>query len=695
MVTSLFQFLAAEGGEATEHAIEFGHKAGNVFVEHAWIVLALPFIATILIGAIGKRLPKGGSEVGILAMGVASVWSVGLLITNFIGSARVETTYQSFDWFPFGNGLSVGFGLQLDGLTAVMFVVVCTISLMVNIYSTSYMHGDSRFTWYFTVLNLFSGSMLLLVAAPNLLQMLMGWELVGICSYLLIGFWWEKRENSDAAIKAVITTRIGDVGFIIGVFVLFVAAGNTFDIQTIIERAEAGEISMFTLTAGCLLLFAGAAGKSAQFPLYVWLPDAMAGPTPASSLIHAATMVTAGIFMIARLFPIFEISEVAMNTIAIIAVITMLMSALLAMVQEDIKRVLAYSTISQLAYMFAALGVGAGNAAIFHLYTHAWFKALLFQGAGSLIHAVHSNNMGDMGGMKKYMPKTYWTFAAGTLALAGIFPFAGFWSKDEILTEAFNFGTEPGRGLVEGVNHGASSDWVALLVYGGGVLTAFLTAFYMSRLFVRVFHGEFHGHGKPHESPKLITGPLMFLGIMSVLAGLVGMPWWKEGFGTWIAVGGELHVADANVVLIGISLLAAGSGLALGNKLYASHPAVDPLKKLGWFHTLLVNKYYLDDFYMAAIIRPIRDRVSKAMYWVNNNVLDGAVNGAAAATRALGRGVYKQVDQRLIDGAVNGMGIGAKATSGRVRFLQTGNVQRYAALLFVGVILLAVLFTRF
>jgi NADH-quinone oxidoreductase subunit L len=685
VVTDFLQVLAAEGAEVGEHVVEFAHDAPSIFVEHAWIVLALPFLATALIGAVGKRLPKGGAEIGILAMLVASVWSVGLLVSDFLGAARFEGAIQSFDWFPFGDGLSLGFGIQVDGLTAVMFVVVTLISLTVNIYSTSYMHGDSRFTWYFTVLNLFSGSMLLLVAAPNLLQMLMGWELVGVCSYLLIGHWWEKKENSDAAIKAFITTKIGDVGFVVGVFVLFAAAG-TFNIPELIEKAEGGAISTFALTAGCILLFVGAAGKSAQFPLYVWLPDAMAGPTPASSLIHAATMVTAGIFMIARLFPIFEASPAAMNTVAIVAVITMLLSALLAMVQEDIKRVLAYSTISQLAYMFAALGVGAGNAAIFHLYTHAWFKALLFQGAGSLIHAVHSNNMGDMGGMRKFMPKTYWTFAAGTLALAGIFPFAGFWSKDEILTEAYTFGTG---------DAGAGADWVALLVYGAGIITAFLTAFYMSRLFHRTFLGDFHGHGKPHESDRMITSPLVFLAIMSVVAGLVGIPWWKEGFGTWIAVGGELHIPDANYALIAVSLLVAGGGLVLGRKLYLPHPAVDPLRKLGWFHTLLVNKYYLDDLYMRGVILPIRDKLSRAMYWVNNHVLDGAVNGAASATRALGRGLYKQVDQRLIDGAVNGAGIGTRATSGRVRRMQTGNVQRYAAILLGGVVVLAVLFTRF
>lgn len=691
MVTNLLLPLLASVGEAAEttelggeHTAEMVYKAADWFATNAWLIVALPFISVVLIAVLGKRLPKGGSEIGLLGIGAAGVLSILTLVGNFVGATRTEGFIRSFDWFPFGDGLHLKFGLQLDGLTAVMFVVVTVISFMVHLYSVGYMHDDPRFTWYYTVLNLFTGSMLLLVVAPNLLQMLVGWELVGVCSYLLIGFWWEEKKNSDAAIKAFVTTKIGDVPFVIGIFVLFAAAG-TFDINALIEKAEHGDLSSLVLTASALLLFGGAVGKSAQFPLYVWLPDAMAGPTPASALIHAATMVTAGVFLVARLFPIFELSVVAMNTIAIIGAITMLMAALLAMIQDDIKRVLAYSTISQLAYMFAALGVGAGNAAIFHLYTHAWFKALLFMGAGSLIHAVHSNNMSDMGGMRKFMPITYATFAAGTLALAGIPPFAGFWSKDEILAEAFHFGTAGG---------GTSTQWVALLVWVVGVITAFLTAFYMSRAFHLTFLGEFRGHGKPHESGRSMTTPLLVLGGMSVVAGLVGTPWWKGGFGSWVGVGGETHIPDANYALIAVSVAVALSGIALGRKLYLPHPKTDPLLKMGAFYRLLENKYYLDDFYMKGIVLPIRDRLSAAMYWLNQNVLDGAVNGAATATKALGRKVYEGVDQKLIDGAVNGVGKGARAGSARLRLVQTGDVQWYAALMLIGVVVLTVLFTR-
>src|SRR5438105_8076950 len=374
------------------------------------------------------------------------------------------------------------------------------------------MPGEKRFTWYFTALNLFTGSMLLLVVSNNLLQLLVGWELVGICSYLLIGFWWEEKANSDAAIKAFITTKTGDIPFLIGIFVLF-ASTHTFDIGQIIAKAEAHQIPTITLTAAAILLFGGAVGKSAQFPLYVWLPDAMADPTPVSALIHAATMVTAGVFLVARMFPVFDGSVAAMNVVAIIGAVTIVLAALLAMVQDDIKRVLAYSTISQLAYMMAALGVGAGNAGVFHLYTHAWFKALLFLGAGSVIHAVHSNNMSEMGGLKKYMPITYWTFIIGTLALAGIFPLAGFWSKDEILLGAMK-------------NH---YPYIFLL----GLIGAFMTAAYMGRCVHLTFHGEYRGHGHPHESPRTMTVPLVPPAIPSVLVGLSHAPG-VEKFAHWV-----------------------------------------------------------------------------------------------------------------------------------------------------------------
>jgi len=671
VVTTLF---AQEAAAATHVA--------NVVTRNAWIIPAIPAILVVLIWAFGKRLPRGGSELGIVGMGIAAVLSY-IVLANYIGG-NGPLVVKQLQWFPFGLGQKLGLGIRMDGLTAIMLPVVTTVSLMVQIYSTGYMHGEKRYTWYFTALNLFTASMLLLVVSNNLLQLLVGWELVGICSYLLIGFWWEDKANSNAAIKAFITTKTGDIPFLIGIFVLF-ASTHTFDIGQIIAKAEAHQIPTITLTAAAILLFGGAVGKSAQFPLYVWLPDAMAGPTPVSALIHAATMVTAGVFLVARMFPVFEGSIAAMNVVAIIGAITMLMAALLAMVQDDIKRVLAYSTISQLAYMMAALGVGAGNAGIFHLYTHAWFKALLFLGAGSVIHAVHSNNMSEMGGLKKFMPTTYWTFVVATLALSGIFPFAGFWSKDEILTEAFRVG----HGTAAA--HGTPA--VGYIVYGVGVLTAFLTAFYMSRAVHLTFEGEYRGAGHPHESPRAMTFPLQFLAVLSIVAGFVGIPAWRHGFATWVGVGGEAKVSSANFVLIAISLAVAVAGLYLGRRLYLPAPATEPLERLGWFHTLLVNKYYLDDFYMKGIVRPIRDSISAAMYWLNQNVFDAAVNGAAAVARVAGRKVYDNIDQKVIDGAVNSVGIGTQDGSRLLRYIQSGDVQRYAAALFGGVAVLVLLFT--
>jgi len=659
---------------------------GSWPTEHAWIIPALPFAAFAIILFFGKRLPKKGAEVGILAVAGSLAMAIAILLSDFVGG-HGPVVEKQLNWFPYGGrGFHLGLGMKIDGLASVMFVVVTLVALMVQIYSTAYMHSDKRYTWYYAALNLFTGSMLNLVIANNLIQLLIGWELVGICSYLLIGHWWEEKENSNAAIKAFITTKTGDVPFLIGIFVLF-AATKTFNITAITKLVEGGHISHLTLTAAAILLFGGAIGKSAQFPLHVWLPDAMAGPTPVSALIHAATMVTAGVFLLARLFPVFAHSPEALNEVALIGAFTMLMAALLAMVQDDIKRVLAYSTVSQLAYMMAALGIGAPNAAIFHLFTHAFFKALLFLGAGSLIHAVHSNNMSDMGGLKRNMPTTYRTFLLGSLALAGIPPLAGFWSKDEILTEAYRFGTNSGTA------HGTPT--VALIVYGAGIVTAFLTAFYMSRAVHLTFEGEYRGKGHPHESPQSMTVPLVILAVLSVVGGFAGFPGWQKGFGAWVGVAGETHVPSASIPLILISVGVAIGGILLGRRLYLPAPANEPLERLGPFYRLLQRKFYIDDFYMGAIVRPVRDMVSRAMYWVNQHVLDGLVNGAAAGARATAKGLYSVVDQKVIDGAVNGAGIGTRRGGGFLKYLQGGDVQRYAAYLFAGVAIFAFLFTRF
>jgi NADH-quinone oxidoreductase subunit L len=650
-------------------------------IEHAYLIPILPLAAFFLILGFGKRLPLKGPEIGIVAVSVSFVMSLGVAV-KFIGAHGAEhATEIARNWFPLGGSSHLQIGMKIDGLTAVMFIVVTTVSLLVQIYSIGYMRGEARYTWFFAALSLFTGSMLTLVIANNLLMLLIGWELVGICSYLLIGHYWEEKANSSAAIKAFITTKTGDIPFLIGIFVLF-AGTHTFNINEIYRAVAAGQVSHLTLTASAILLFGGAIGKSGQFPLHVWLPDAMAGPTPVSALIHAATMVTAGVFLVARLFPVFAASPEALNEVALIGAFTMLFAALIAMVQDDIKRVLAYSTVSQLAYMMAALGVGAREAGIFHLFTHAFFKALLFLGAGSVIHAAHSNSMRDMGGLRKLMPVTYSTFLVATLALSGIPPFAGFWSKDEILTEAWRAG-----------QHGPTHV-VGYIVYVFGAVTAFLTAFYMMRAFQMTFMGKYRGHAHPHESPRVMTAPLVILGFLSVVAGFVGIPGLKGGFGAWLALG-EHEVASANFALIGVSVVLAVGGLMLGTRVYRTYAATDPLERLGWFHKLLVNKFYIDDFYMAAIIRPIRDGVSRATYWINQNVLDGAVNGAAAVAKASAQGLYDRLDQKVVDGAVNGVGVTARAAGGVLKYIQSGDVQKYAAYLFAGVVILAVIFTRF
>src|SRR5947209_11832835 len=412
------------------------------------------------------------------------------------------------------------------------------------------MRDDVRYTWYYAALSLFTGSMLNLVIANNLLQMVVGWEGVGITSYLLIGHWHEERANSNAAIKAFITTRIGDVGFMFGIFVLFWAAGS-FNIAHITSVVASGGVARGTLTWAAVLLFCGAIGKSAQVPLQVWLPDAMAGPTPVSALIHAATMVVAGVYLVARMYGVFHAAPAALNEVAIIGAITMVMAAALALVQDDIKRVLAYSTISQLAYMVAALGVGAYTASVFHIWTHAWFKALLFLGAGSISHAVGTFSMSRMGGLRRQMPTTFKTYVIGSLALAGIFPLAGFWSKDDILLGAYH------------AARGGSS--VARLVFLAGVVTAFLTAAYVARMIALTFYGEPRydtGKVHPHESPPAITVPLVILSVLALFSGFVGLPGRLNLFADWVRFGEVEH--SFNLALAVASTLVAVGGLSIG-----------------------------------------------------------------------------------------------------------------------------------
>jgi NADH-quinone oxidoreductase subunit L len=678
----------------------------------AWLIPALMLTSGLVILLFGKRLPGKGAEVGIAAVSICLLLAVGVAIQVFgsnvstvaaleeqaqeqeagehdaehegayaegTGEYRLE---RQVELAPMGGDDILPAGIRVDGLTTMMFLLVTFVSLMVHIYSTGYMHGDPRYTWYFTLLSFFTFSMLLLVIADNLLQVVIGWELVGVCSYLLISFWWEEKANTSAGIKAFLTTKLGDVGLMVGVVGLWSMFG-TFDISTMATAVAEGEFDQGLLTFSLLALFVGAVGKSAQFPLHTWLPDAMAGPTPVSALIHAATMVTAGIFLVARLYPLYESSPIALTVIAVIGAITLFAMGLLALVQDDVKRVLAYSTISQLGYMVAALAFSY-TAGIFHLFTHGFFKALLFLGAGSLIHAVHSNNMSDMGGLRKPMPITFWTFLIGSVALSAIPPLAGFWSKDEVL------------GVAAGT--GGYTGWlVTLLGLGGGLITAF----YMTRVMWLVFAGEFRGHGHPHESPASMKWPLVALAVPAALIGLINLPFdfaHPIGFSAWTMWSldyFEGNPVEFNPLLAVASTVLALTGVAVGTLIYRRANAVadDPMLRLGPLTRLLQNRYYLDHLYTDAIVRTgVRDKLAPAAVWFNNTVLDGIVNGAGRSALGLGRFTYRTIDQKGIDGAVNGVGGAMNVTGGILKFAQSGNVQLYAGALFVGVFVLGVLF---
>ncbi|MGQ0669459.1 MAG: NADH-quinone oxidoreductase subunit L [Actinomycetota bacterium] len=642
-------------------------------IRYTWIIAALPLASAGLTLFFGKRTPGKGPVYGIAAIGAGLVLSLAVLWHFVTGGSPYQS---SMSWFRIGP-FEVELGQYVDGLTAVMLIVVMTVSLCVHVYSLGYMHGDARYTWFYVALSIFTASMLDVVIANNLFLLLVGWEVMGVCSYLLIGHWWEEKANSDAAIKAFITTRIGDIPFLFGIFTLVFATGfRTSNIREISEMAASGEISTVLLTGAALLLFGGTIGKSAQFPLHVWLPDAMAGPTPVSALIHAATMVAAGVYLVGRMFEVFvNANEFVLTFVSVIAGITMLIAALLAMIQDDIKRVLAYSTVSQLAYMVAGLSLGnAGyTAGLFHLFTHAFFKALLFLAAGSVIHAVHSNYMSDMGGLRRPMRVTFFTFAIGSAALAGIPPLAGFWSKDEIITAAFRDGN--------------------FALWAVALLTAVITAFYMTRAVLLTFFGAYRGQGHPHESSASITGPLVALAGLSCVAGFLGAPQLNGVFADWVRLPGEVRAEPFSYGFAALSIGGALLGLAVGYRLYSRWREWEPLRALGPAYTLLEHKYYLDDIYLRGIVRPIQYRLSAAANWFNTNVLDGIVHAFAMAARGLSR-VVDVVDRKGIDGAVNGVGRTAGFSGGILRYIQSGNVQRYAAFLFAGVVLLAIIFAR-
>jgi len=605
--------------------------------------------------------------------------------------ASVPPVVRTATWFEIGP-IDFEIGTLVDGLTAMMLITVCIISLLVHIYSTEYLHGDVRFTHYYAFLSLFTASMLFYVMSSNTLQMLVGWELVGLCSFGLIGHWWEEKKNTDAALKAFLTNRVGDMGLIIGVTITFFAAGATsFNVLHINEYALSGAANSTLLLVGALCLFGGVTSKSGQFPLHTWLPDAMAGPTPVSALIHAATMVVAGVYLIARLYAVFfeglGIGSSSFHYVAFIGGFTTVMGGALAFVQTDLKKVLAYSTISQLGYMVMALGVGAWTAGVFHLFTHAFFKACLFLGAGSVSHACHHTfDMREMGGLRKYMKSTHITFLIATLALAGIVPLAGFWSKDEILA---------------GAQQGQENAYTAMLVMG--LVTALMTAAYMGRAYWMTFWGEYRGHGTPHESPKVITVPLWILAICAVFLGFLNLPAWFNA-PSWATTRFEHFVEPTFAFpavehpeftpwLAVLSTVLAVAGLAIAYLYYERNKGPHGLThrnaaaRAGY--TFLENKYYLDTLYTDIIAADTKGPLARAAYWINQNVLDGIVDGAATVFKKLSGVVYRGVDQLVVDGVVNGTGLASEESGQLLRRMQTGKVQQYAAILFAGVVVLA------
>ena len=644
-----------------------------------WGIFFLPLASFILIALVVRPLLNRFSLLSgllvIAALGVAFGLAVRTLIWIIQGH---ELELSTWTWLELG-GASIDFGLLLDPLTAIMLVVVTGVSLLIQIYSLGYMRGDPSFSRYFAYMSLFTASMLGLVLAANIIQLYVFWELVGVSSYLLIGFWHERPAAAAAAKKAFVVTRIGDVGFLIAILYLFFQADefaaqglNSFHIPDIWQAAQPLAVGGLGILGGTGLLwfslgiFAGAAGKSGQFPFHTWLPDAMEGPTPVSALIHAATMVAAGIFLVARFYPVFLASSQAMTVVALIGAFTALMAATMGLVMNDIKRVMAYSTISQLGYMMAALGLGAYGAAIFHLFTHAAFKALLFLGAGSVNHATGTFDMRYMGGLRRQMPVTYWLVVIAGLSLVGIIPLAGFWSKDEILLGAWN-----GGGLVE--------PWVARVVVAGLLAGVLLTGFYTLRMIILTFHGEFRGgvekeledrdqmvpagaadHGGVHlaESPSVMLAPMVVLGVGSVVAGFLANPQWIGIFGIpkhWVTgflLGGlehnllpeglHLHAPSFNPWMALASMGIALGGLGLAGLLYRRRagPAGaqrDPLERVKPLHRLLTEKYYLDALYEGVVVRRFfYSAIAGAIDWLDRNLVDGTVNLVAWIFRNFG-----------------------------------------------------------
>ena len=657
-------------------------------IASALAILLLPLLAFIVIVFVTWKLKFLSAAVGITAIGIAMLLALFVILPQTMAG---QTDHREIEWLrllpanapagPIETFLRLG--VAVDPLAAIMLVVVTVVSFLVHVYSRSYMiehgHLDPGYSRFFAYLSLFTFSMLLVVLSNNLLSFFIGWELVGLCSYLLIGFWYDRTARRGvhllppwvAAKKAFITTRVGDVGFLIGLVILW-NAGGTLQLSELFDQADSRTGALFApslfgqpvLFWACLCLFAGAVGKSGQFPLHVWLPDAMEGPTPVSALIHAATMVAAGVYLVARTFPLFEAVPQALTVVAVIGGFTAIFAASMGLATNDIKRVLAYSTVSQLGYMMLALGAGSPGGGMFHLFTHAFFKALLFLAAGSVIHAVGTNDITEMGGLRRFMPRTYWTMAIGSLSLAGIPPFAGFWSKDDVLAAAAT---------------GASP-----LLLAFGVITVFLTAFYTFRMFFLTFHGTFRGpleaavettghhpaaldaetHAAGlHESDAWMTGPLIVLAIPAMLIGFLGspLPFFNNGIQRFLE-GPNFVVVQPNVGLAIVGAILAIAGIAAAWAWYGARAYVtEPLLRFGTAYRILNRRYYVDEFYM----------------WL----IDTFAIGVAYAISVF--------DRSGLDALVNGIADLFARSGGVLRTTQTGRVQNYGLVLFGGMAVIA------
>ncbi len=633
-------------------------------IELIYLTVLLPLAGFLINGIFGSKI-KNEKIIGIIGSGVIGI-SFLIALGAFFETLSLpvdqrQSIVSLFTWLKVAN-LDVSFAYQVDQLSLVMALIVTGVGFIIHVYSIGYMHGDKGFWRFFSYMNLFIFAMMNLILADNFVLLFLGWEGVGLCSYLLIGFWYDKKfeksTTSDAAKKAFIVNRIGDFGFLLGMFLIYLTF-NSLNFNEVFSRAVTFEVPEYIFGLIAIFLFIGATGKSAQIPLFVWLPDAMAGPTPVSALIHAATMVTAGVYMVARTSIIFASAPDILTVIAIVGALTAFFAATIGLVQNDIKKVLAYSTISQLGYMFLAMGVGAFGAGIFHVMTHAFFKALLFLGAGSVIHAMHAEqDIQNYGGLKKYMPQTYLVFLIAAIAISGIPPFSGFFSKDEILWYSYA--------------NGGLFYWIL------GAGTAMMTAFYMFRLYFLTFEGKsrFGSDKHPHESPKIMTIPLIVLAVLSVIGGFIGIPEIFSGehgnqFHNWLAPifkdadrKIDLYASHSHfeeILLMTLSVVFAVASIMFARYVYLKKPSIatQTAARFKGLYNLLWNKYFVDEAYDAAVVNPIV-KGSRSILW-------------------------KITDNILIDGLINGTAKTIDIISSNIRKIQTGVAQFYAIIMVMGI----------